>query len=198
MSETLSSDIQSEHAAAPDAQLLARMIRAARTARGMTLADLATATALDKSYLSRVERNLKAPSIATVLKIAKALDVPVSQLFGEVIDDGAIHVTRTSDRAERAVRGENDYRIETLTQGKGSEGIEGFLLFPTDTFVDDLRAEHDGEELLFVVEGSVEVKFADRTILLAAGDSVQFPGSLAHQIRRVGKKAHVLVAVSRR
>lgn len=198
MTDTLSADIQNEPAGAPDAQLLARMIRAARAARGMTLAELAAATALDKSYLSRVERNLKAPSIATVLKIAKALDVPVSQLFGEAIDDSAIHVTRRSDRAGRAVRGENNYSIETLTQGRGSDGIEGFLLFPTDTFVDDMRAEHDGEELLFVVEGPVEVKFSDRTILLAAGDSVQFPGSLTHQVRRAGARACVLVAVSRR
>jgi hypothetical protein len=54
MTDTLSADIQNEPAGAPDAQLLARMIRAARAARGMTLAELAAATALDKSYLSRV------------------------------------------------------------------------------------------------------------------------------------------------
>jgi transcriptional regulator with XRE-family HTH domain len=192
------SSLIDRRAAAPDTGVLSRTIRAARHERGVTLAELAAATALDKGYLSRVERNLKAPSIATVLKIAKALDVPVAQLFGETVDDNVIHVSRHRERSEHAAHGESNYRIEGLTHGKGSDGLEGFLLFPPDSFVEDLRAEHHGEELLFVVEGPIEVKFADRTIRLDTGDSVQFPGNLVHYVRRLGPTGCVLVTVSRR
>jgi transcriptional regulator with XRE-family HTH domain len=177
---------------------LALAISAARRERGMTLAELAAATGLDKGYLSRVERNLKTPSIATVLKLAKALDVPVAQLFGEIVDDSVIHVSRAAERGEHAARGDGNYRIESLTHGKGLDGLEGFLLYPPSTFVEDLRAEHDGEELLFVIDGPIEVRFADRTIRLDVGDSIQFPGSLVHYVRRVGRTGCVLVAISRR
>jgi transcriptional regulator with XRE-family HTH domain len=177
---------------------LARAISAARRDRGMTLAELAAATGLDKGYLSRVERNLKTPSIATVLKLAKALDVPVAQLFGEIVDDSVIHVSRAAERSEHAARGDGNYRIESLTHGKGLDGLEGFLLYPPSTFAEDLRAEHDGEELLFVIDGPIEVRFADRTIRLDVGDSIQFPGTLVHYVRRVGRTGCVLVAISRR
>lgn len=52
---------------------------------GVTLVDLAAATNLDKGYLSRIECNLKVPSIATVLKIARFFGVPVAQLFGQTL-----------------------------------------------------------------------------------------------------------------
>lgn len=61
-----------------------------------------------------------------------------------------------------------------------------------------MRAEHHGEELLFVVDGPIEVKFADRTIRLDAGDAIQFPGNLVHYVRRLGPTGCVLVTVSRR
>jgi transcriptional regulator with XRE-family HTH domain len=176
---------------------LARQIKAARTARGLTLAELAAAIGLDKGYLSKVERGLKVPSIATVLKIAHAFEIPVSQLFGESVDESAIHVSRAAVRKGPVGEGGAGYRMEALTTGKGREGLEGFLFFPPEDFLDDLRAEHGGEELLFVVSGLVEVRFADRVVALGSGDAVQFPGHLQHQVRRTSPTASVLVVISR-
>lgn len=177
---------------------MAREIRAARKARGWTLSELSAAVHLDKGYLSKIERGLKAPSVATVLNLARALDVPVAQLFGEALDDSAIHIsradTRTSPSDRRAGSG---YRLEALTAGKGGAGLEGFLVHPPPAFSEEFRAEHDGEELLFVVAGEVEVKFADRVIALSRGDALQFPGRLQHQVRRTSADACILIAVTR-
>ena len=49
----------------------------------MTSDNLADATGLDKGYLSRIERDERSPSIATVVKIAQALKASVATLFGE-------------------------------------------------------------------------------------------------------------------
>ena len=73
---------------------MALQIKAARIARKLTLAELAAIVELDKGYLSKVERGLKAPSIATLLKLATALSVPVSHLFGDSVDESTIHVSR--------------------------------------------------------------------------------------------------------
>ncbi|WP_298955054.1 XRE family transcriptional regulator [uncultured Methylobacterium sp.] len=180
---------------------LAGEVRAARRARGWTLADLAAAVKLDKGYLSRVERGLKVPSVSTVLNLARALGVPVAQLFGKAVDAAAIHVSRARDRAaptDPAAPGEGGgYRLEALTTGGGRPGLDGFLVYPQPDFTDDVRAEHDGEELLFVVEGAVEVRFADRVVGLRRGDALQFPGRLPHQVRRTTPAACVLIAVTR-
>lgn len=53
---------------------------------GVTLETLAEKTGLTKSYLSKVERGLNTPSIAAALKLAKALNVQVEELFSEESD----------------------------------------------------------------------------------------------------------------
>jgi transcriptional regulator with XRE-family HTH domain len=176
---------------------LAYQIKAARSARRLTLAGLAAAVGLDKGYLSKVERGLKVPSIATMLKIAHALEIPVSQLFGESVDASVIHISRGALRKGPVGEAGSGYRLEALTTGKGRDGLEGFVFFPPEEFLDDHRAEHGGEELLYVVSGQVEIRFADRIVTLSASDAVQFPGHLQHQVRRTSPNASVLVVISR-
>jgi transcriptional regulator with XRE-family HTH domain len=176
---------------------LALQIKRARTLRNTTLAELAAQVGLDKGYLSKVERGLKMPSIATLVKLAQALDIPVSELFGESVDDSVIHVSRAALRAGPVGEGGSGYRTEALTTGRGREGLEGFVFYPPEEFLDDLTAEHGGEELLYVTAGQVEIRFADRVVALGAGDSVQFPGHLQHQVRRTSQTASVLVVITR-
>ena len=129
--------------------------------------------------------------------MARVLNVPIGRLFGEAIDGSAIHVSRAGARAKTANEALAGHSIEVLAANKGQTGLEGFLLYPPPDFTDEFRAEHDGEELVFVVKGRVEVKFVDRVIALEVGDALQFPGRLQHQVRRAGAIACVLVAVSR-
>lgn len=176
---------------------LAQQIKSARARREMTLAELASRVGVDKGYLSRVERGLKIPSISTLLKIAETLEVPVSQLFGESVDESAIHVSRAAARGGRIQDRPSGYGIETLTTGGGRDGLEGFLISPPKEFRDDHIAKHGGEELLYVVSGEVEVRFVDRVVQLGCSDSVQFPGHYQHQVRRTSPSATVLVVISR-
>lgn len=182
---------------ADGSSLLGRAVRAARKTRGWTLADLSEAAGLDTGFLSKVERGLKAPSVSTVLNLSRALGVPVAQLFGEVVETSAIHVSRGQERGRSTKRGEAGYHLEPLTAGSSIGGLEGFLVYPPPTFSEEFRAEHAGEELLFVVTGAVEVRFADRVVALKEGDAVQFPGHLSHQVRRTSASASVLITVSR-
>ena len=176
---------------------LAGAIKAARRSRGWTLAELSAAVGLDKGYLSRLERGLKLPSVSAVLNLARALDVPVAQLFGEEVDDAAIHLSRADGRLAPSNDDAMGYRIEALTAGRGLSGLEGFLVYPEPAFSEDFQADHDGEELLFVVQGAVEVRFADRVVALGPSDALQFPGRLLHQVRRTSPRACVLITVSR-
>lgn len=57
-------------------------LRALRSARGLALVDVATRAQMSASYLSRVERGLRGiPGIATLERLAEALDVPISELL---------------------------------------------------------------------------------------------------------------------
>ena len=55
--------------------------------------------------------------------------------------------------------------------------------------VDDVRLhEHDGDELIFVLEGTLGLYVRDQETVLKDGDSVYFNASLTHGYRRIGRK----------
>lgn len=172
-------------------------VKAMRSARKMTLEQLASLTGLNKGHLSRLERSEKAPSIATVLKIAQAFSVPVSALFGEAVDEASIHVVRAAARTNVNEGGSAEYVFAPLSRASVSSNVEAFLMYPPSEFGSDGRVEHGGSEIFFVIEGKIEVQFADRTVGLREGDFLQFPGYLPHQVRKLSKRASALVIVTR-
>lgn len=173
---------------------LGRAIRALRVERGLSLSQLALAAAVDKGYLSRVERGLKVPSVAIVLRISTALEVSAAQLFGAAEREEPIFVTRAGDRHELTAD-DGNYHMEILTKSTGSSGLEVFLMYPPAEFANEPEAAHRGEEVLFVVAGTVEVRFAEKVLVLETGDSIQFPGPLRHQVRRLADNSCVLISV---
>lgn len=179
------------------ARTLGLQVRALRLARGMTLDRLAALTTLNKGYLSRIERSLKAPSIAAVVKIAEAFAVPVSTLFGEAVDDASIHIVRAARRPNLVQDDATEAVFAPLSNAAATAALEAFLLYPRADFGPDGRVDHGGTEVLFVIEGRIEVQFADRTVGLQKGDFLQFPGHLAHQVRRLDEVASALVVISR-
>jgi DNA-binding XRE family transcriptional regulator/quercetin dioxygenase-like cupin family protein len=182
-------------AAAPQSPaLIGKRLKAIRRRAGITLHDLAAATGLNKGYLSRIESGEKSPSIATLLKLGAALKVPTSRLFGEEVADDDIHLYRGGKAAGKTAR--NPPRLVGLSGNVASSTLSTFLLRPAGSFQDETRAEHSGTEGAYVLDGSVELQFSDRIVALSAGDYIQFPGHLTHQVRRTSPRATVLVVVS--
>ena len=78
-------------------------IRALRQARGFTLRELAERAGVTESFLSQVEREVTSPSIASVQRIAGALDLAIAELFVEEAPHG--RVVRRADRRRIAYPG---------------------------------------------------------------------------------------------
>jgi DNA-binding NtrC family response regulator len=58
-------------------------IRELRKARNLTLKQMARRTKLSVSLLSQIERAESSASVSSLFKVATALDVPITELFGE-------------------------------------------------------------------------------------------------------------------
>jgi transcriptional regulator with XRE-family HTH domain len=169
-------------------------LRHLRLEKGFTVETLAAAAGLDKSFLSRLERGTKRPSVETVLRLSAALDVPVGLLFGEQTTDETVRVSRAAGRS-RSMEEPGDYSFELLTP-KGSM-MEAFL-FHVGTEPTGNGQQHDGEEMFLVLSGTVEMRTPDRSYVLEAGDCAYFPGHLRHQMRRIGlEPATAVIAVAR-
>ncbi|MBX3160767.1 MAG: response regulator [Deltaproteobacteria bacterium] len=61
---------------------IGRQIRDLRKARGLTLKQMARRTNLSVSLLSQIERAESSASVSSLFKVATALDVPLTDLFG--------------------------------------------------------------------------------------------------------------------
>lgn len=56
-------------------------VRRTRTQRGSSQAELAWQSDLDRTYISGVERGVRNPSLASLMRIADALEVRLSRLI---------------------------------------------------------------------------------------------------------------------
>lgn len=165
------------------------LLRAVRRQRGLTLETLAEQTGLTKSYLSKVERRQSTPSIAVALKVARALDVDVAQLFSDEETGEEIAVDRAADR-------EGADRYVALAAGVLGKSMSPFVVRPADSTAGGPRPVHAGQEFVFVHAGTVELEYGDQTVTLAAGDSAYFDASVSHRFRAAGAARAEVVVVA--
>jgi transcriptional regulator with XRE-family HTH domain len=100
-------------------------LREARVERGLSLRALGERTGFSASFLSQVERGTSSPSLASLEKIAAALDLTVSRLLATPADAGPI--LRRS--AREPLRSEwSKVTMESLTRAHAGDDVEGFLL----------------------------------------------------------------------
>lgn len=59
----------------------ATKVQKLREAKGYTKSILSSLADLDISYIGKIERCEKSPSLRTIIKLADALEVPVKDLF---------------------------------------------------------------------------------------------------------------------
>jgi transcriptional regulator with XRE-family HTH domain len=189
---------EQSHPLAPT--LLGARVRQLRRRRGLTVEELARAVDVDKAHISRIENNRKPPSVAMLAQLAKTLNTSIGHLLGETLDKAEIKVTRATElgtRMRSQQAGEpGEHRFMPLLHGKAVGSFEAFLVHP-GTDPGTTEARHSGQEMLYIVSGTVEVMFHDHVVKLEEGDCIHFPGYLQHRLRRVGRaKAAALLVLS--
>ena len=151
-------------------------LRSARTAQGMSLAQVAQTTGLSKGFLSRVERDETSPSVATLVQLCQVLSLPVGALFAEP----DVHHVAYADGPRINLGGV--HADERLMSPRGEERVQLLRseLEPDAHGGSDLYSINCDVEVLHVVSGSLTVRFAGRTVAVHAGDALTFPGREPH------------------
>ncbi|MCC7493440.1 MAG: helix-turn-helix transcriptional regulator [Fimbriimonadaceae bacterium] len=163
--------------------LLGRRIKELRRERGYTLEEVAKRTGFSKSLLSKIENSQVSPPIATLSRIASALDVAIGFFFEEEArQDRAIFVPKSQrQRIDRRDLGP-EYGYEHLAFGSTMPRLmEPFVIFlePDSQEVATLF-EHPGEEFIMVLQGEMEFLFGSTSYRMAEGDSLYFDARVPH------------------
>jgi transcriptional regulator with XRE-family HTH domain len=104
-------------------------IRQLRMAKGMTLDNLASMSELTRGYISLVERGLKMPSIAALLRIAEALEVKAAYFFDPDSEPAPRYTLFRQEDRNTPVR-EGSFELFALAAGRTRKMMEPFLLSP--------------------------------------------------------------------
>ncbi len=161
--------------------VLGQHLRHARRMARLTLLQLAHKAQCSESLISKIENGIAMPSLATLHRLAMALDTNIAALTspstptgpimrkGErpVIRSGGVALERVLLPSSNALLQANIHIIEP---GQGSDG----------------QIEHVGEEVGYVLEGTVELTLRDVCYTLATGDAFTFSSDTPHGYRNTG------------
>ena len=164
----------------PESQI-GKNIKALRLSQKLTLEAVANAAGITKGYLSKVENSDKAPPVSTLLVIAKALRVTMSQLLGEESAPVRCSVVKKDERKLMARNGTVfGYSYETLAHHYPDKKMEPYILTIPAESEERSIFQHDGEEMLLVIEGTMRFLHGDDEYIVETGDCIYFDASVPH------------------
>jgi len=177
---------------------IAKRIKEARQKQHLSLGDLAQKTGFAKSYLSQIENLKREPTIGTLTKIAYALGVDVFYLISgqhPVEEEQLITIVKPRER-KKVIRpaSSQGYTYESITYKKRDRLMDAYIVNVGVKFPGGLVA-HEGQELVFVLEGKQEFVYNGKSHLLEKGDCCYFDSGKTHHARSIGNKPSKVLVV---
>ncbi|BBD78789.1 helix-turn-helix domain-containing protein [Aerosticca soli] len=158
-------------------------IRARRRGLGLTLRQLADASALSVPFLSQVERNQASPSLLSLEAIARALGVGIDYF----VSVPAPHeIVRRADEHDR-IELDSPVTYERLSGRHAERKLEALRLIVPPGLVAPV-IHREGEGFWYILSGELEMQLGDRTFVLRAGDSVHFDQRHPYGMRNAGRR----------
>lgn len=171
-----------------------RRLREIRRARRLTLREVAARAGISESFLSQLERGRSGATIASLQRIASALELEVSDLFSP--NGARPRVLRRTDRRQLAF---GSLARKALLTPKPFESVEVVAaeFEPGGTTGDEAYRHGDSEELFLVLSGTVELQLGDDLLTLGPGDCAHYRSSTPHRVSNPGvEPAEVLFVIS--
>jgi transcriptional regulator with XRE-family HTH domain len=172
---------------------IGKKIRELRKKAGFVLQDLSDRTGLSKPLLSQIEKEIVSPPIATLLKISKALGVNIGFFFQDDYPEEKVVLVRSDESkvidSRYFGREESGYYYEALAYKKSKKYMEPFLVEFKRMKAEKLSYfSHEGEEFIYLLEGTLEFRTQDQQYILYPGDSLYFESSIPHAYRALERK----------
>ncbi|RCS95159.1 XRE family transcriptional regulator [Brevibacterium aurantiacum] len=181
-------------AAEPSVEYMGALIRRLRESAGMTLTDLSRVAGVSQGLLSQIERGRGNPAYLTLLKIAKAFDVPVGRFFDSGGEPADNRVVRADKRRQLQVT-DRGLVYELLTPTMNGQLLVLKARIPAGYSNESVPFNHHrAEECLFVLEGTCYFQVGEDGYTLDAGDSITYQGDQPHWFRVLGDAEAVIIA----
>jgi transcriptional regulator with XRE-family HTH domain len=161
------------------ASAIGARVRQERQSRHWTLDQLSVAAGVSRRSVVNVEQGVANPSVGTLLRISDALGVGLPALV-EPPRPTQLKVTRNGEGAA-LWSSESGGRGVLVAGTEPPDVVElwDWTLGPGDRHTNEAHAAGT-RELLQVLRGAITIEVGDRSVSLAVGDAVAFPGDVEH------------------
>ena len=174
-------------------------VKKIREKKGLSLEDISQRTGLKAELLTEIERGEISPPLGTIIKLAKALDMKMGY-FVSGAEDLPYTIVRKNDRklVSRYNAKKSDkygYEFSSLAPYKKNRHMEPLIVRLEPSDIEEERSTHDGQEFIYVLEGTMEVRLEGEVHLLEPGDAIYYDSSVPHLVRCHGKDTTKILAV---
>ena len=165
--------------------MIGQKIKERRQELKMNLRDLGELTGLSASFLSQIENELTEPSINSLQKIAAALKVPMftfmnaGEIPAKVVRHDARKILSFPNphlQYELLIDDLNRQMVGILINLKSGESQHTQQLFKVT------------EEMMYTLQGKLEIQIGENQYRLAPGDSIYYEGSQLVRFSALGEK----------
>ncbi len=157
-------------------------VREFRKKLDMTVTELAKQAGLSSGMLSKIENGLTSPSLATMQALSAALNVPVTAFFRQFEEQRDATFVRAGEGLKIERRGSRSghiYRLLGHSFGKNVT-MEPYVVTLTEESEVFPLFQHNGNELIYLLEGELDYHHGGVSYRLTPGDSLFFDANAPH------------------
>lgn len=177
-------------------------IRQIRTLQNVSIENLSSKTNLSVAQIEKIENEGVVPSLAPLLKIARALGVRLGTFLDDNDHLGPV-ITRAAEKNQGVRFSANEtgsrehLNFFSLAADKYGRSMEPFVVEIEPGKQSDYRlSTHEGEEFIYVLDGSIEINYGKDVFVLEAGDSIYLDSIVMHNVHAATSNiARVLVVL---
>lgn len=177
-------------------------IRSIRETKQLAIEDIVERTGLAKEQIERIESNIDIPSLAPLIKIARALGVRLGTFLDDQDEAGAVVCRKeelqnnTISFSNNAMSARTHMQYHSLSNSKADRSMEPFIIdiHPSEETGFELSS-HEGEEFIYVMEGAVEISYGKKNHVIEAGDSIYYDSIVPHHVHGFKGQAAKILAV---
>ena len=177
-------------------------IRSVRQSKNISIEEVAERTGLNVEQINSIEDDQHFPSLAPLIKIARALGCRLGTFLDDQEELGAVISRKNERNASISFSHDNantqrhmDYF--SLSKAKAGRQMEPFIIEigPTKEGAHFILSTHEGEEFIYCMEGVIEINYGKNTYILEEGDSIYYDSIVAHHVHAADETGAKILAV---
>ena len=158
----------------PNKNKIGEKIKTLMEVRNVSLDELANDSDVNIELVEKILNGEIIPSLTPLTKIARVLGVRIGTFIDDDEQTGPLVVRK----------------------GKSDRNMEPFIIdFKVDAEESHELSSHEGEEFLYVLEGTIEVIYGQNNYVLETGDSIYYDSIVSHHVHSSNDETAKILAV---